>query len=199
VKTLFQSWCEANDKPALPEHYIQQENPYLQVLKLSEVRAVTFEQRQSRRVRTWYENHPECRHELLPLDWRGQQFRANKPSIDTGSRVGRGWFDKATSVRVSIDSQTLEIREEDRPEHRLSQTDSLDKSMALAAAMSSPAYKREIKDYEKQLERWRKLSEKQIRELLQRKRQGETVKDLASAYGVTGRTIFNYNKAYSEN
>lgn len=201
MKTLFQSWCENNDKKPLPQQYQQQENPYLQTLKLAEVRSATFQQRQARRVRTWFENHPECKGELLPLDWRDQQLRSEETAIDTESRSGNGWFDKTTGFRVVVDSVSLEIHEVDLPEHRLSEVDSLDKPLAIAAAMNTEAYRREIllnKSKEEFKKGQRKLSNEKIIEMLRRKERGEMADVLAVKYGISKRTFYNYRSAYSD-
>ncbi len=132
MKTLFQKWCEDNERPALPAQY-QQENPFLAVLKLAEVQTATFEQRQSRRVRTWFANHPECRQTLLPIDWREQQLRG-ETLIDTESRAGSGWFDKATGVKVFSE----EFAYNPYP------IETFDNALEMATALNSPAYKREI-------------------------------------------------------
>lgn len=155
MKTLFQKWCEENNKAPLPEQYHAQENPYLQALKLAEIREATFQQRQARRVRTWFHYHPECKQLLLPLDWRDDQVRGAS-FIDVDMRHGHGWFDRAVGVRVSIDNQTLEIKEDERPEHRLSQSESYNNALAVARAMGSARYQAEITAFVQQEEAERK-------------------------------------------
>lgn len=141
--TLFTKWADAHNKPPLPVALRQQENPYLACLKLAEVREKTFDSRNARRVRAWFESHPACNQMLLPLDWRDVDLRGSE-MVDVEARHGRGWFDKATGVRVYFDSQTLEIKEDDRPEHRLEQRETYNDALALATALGSAAYRREI-------------------------------------------------------
>lgn len=128
--TLFQSWAAGQTPPKpLPSVIATLENPYLQALKLAEHTEATFYQRQERRVRTWYHEHPKCNQMLLPLDWRDNQLRGES-LIDADSRFGRGWFERVSDV--------------ERPEHRLEEIETYNDALTLANVLISPEWRREV-------------------------------------------------------
>jgi hypothetical protein len=138
--TLFQSWIETSEKTPLPAPYRQHENPYLQTLKLAEIQSSTFEQRQARRVRTWFARHPECKQMLLPLDWRDQQLRSDSTLISVEHRASRKWFDTVVGVRIAETDDLIA----ENPSKRMNEPDALDYAIEMASAISSRDYMQSV-------------------------------------------------------
>lgn len=70
-------------------------NIYQQCITRARVREETHFERQRRQVEAWFESHPECRRQLVPLSWRGEIVRGEK-IIDVSRRHGHGWWERCT-------------------------------------------------------------------------------------------------------
>lgn len=71
-------------------------NRYEQVLQNALQNERTHYQRQAMQVRQWFRDHPECRFELLPLNWHGEPLRHSERKVVTEYRIGAGWWERVT-------------------------------------------------------------------------------------------------------